>query len=290
MTLSVPQLAAVADELLPPGRPVMVHASLRSFGEPVEGGPDGVLDALLGRGRTVLVPAFTESFFLAAAPAHLRPGRNGTDYATPPDESARPPGHAFRVDCGLVDPAMGALPAAVLARGGVHRGLHPLDSFAAVGPLAAGLAAAQSPSDVYGPVRALAAAGGTVLLLGVGLSRMTALHLAEQRSGRRLFVRWARRPGGEVFRFLFRGFPPVRAVPAPLRRDADGARLAVDGLPGRPGAGGGGRRAAGRPDADALRGPLLRGLPRLHRRRPRGAGAARLTCAGCQFGVHTVTG
>ncbi|MDT0443923.1 AAC(3) family N-acetyltransferase [Streptomyces johnsoniae] len=199
MTLSVPQLAAVADELLPPGRPVMVHASLRSFGEPVEGGPDGVLDALLGRGRTVLVPAFTESFFLAAAPAHLRPGRNGTDYATPPDESARPPGHAFRVDCGLVDPAMGALPAAVLARADGHRGLHPLDSFAAVGPLAAGLAAAQSPSDVYGPVRALAAAGGTVLLLGVGLSRMTALHLAEQRSGRRLFVRWARRPGGEVF-------------------------------------------------------------------------------------------
>jgi aminoglycoside 3-N-acetyltransferase len=39
---------------------------------------------------------------------------------------------------------------------------------------------------------------GVILLIGVGLNRMTALHLAEQMSGRRLFVRWARRATGGV--------------------------------------------------------------------------------------------
>src|SRR5580704_11500 len=60
-------LAEAADELAPPDRPLMVHASLRSFAAPIAGGADTLLDVLLARGRTVMVPAFTEPQFGLAA-------------------------------------------------------------------------------------------------------------------------------------------------------------------------------------------------------------------------------
>ncbi|WP_404827797.1 AAC(3) family N-acetyltransferase [Streptomyces aureocirculatus] len=78
------------------------------------------------------------------------------------------------------------------------RGTHPLNSFAALGPLANKLISAQNPTHVYGPIRELAAHDGRILLIGVELNRMTALHLAEQQSGRHLFLRWARDSVGNV--------------------------------------------------------------------------------------------
>ena len=105
--------------------------------------------------------------------------------------------------------------------------MHPLNSFAAVGPRAAELVAAQSPTDVYGPIRELAAQNGTILLIGVRLNRMTAIHLAEQQSGRRLFLRWARDTDGQVRMVevgsCSEGFPalePTLAPYAPQRRSA----------------------------------------------------------------------
>jgi aminoglycoside 3-N-acetyltransferase len=40
----------------------------------------------------------------------------------------------------------------------------------------------------------LAEANGAVILMGVGLDKMTLLHLAEQMAGRHLFLRWANGP------------------------------------------------------------------------------------------------
>ena len=79
-------LAEAADHLAPPDRPLMLHASLRSFGAPIAGGADTLLDVLLGRGRTVMVPAFTEPHFSLAPPGTvtMRPSRNGIDYSTFP--------------------------------------------------------------------------------------------------------------------------------------------------------------------------------------------------------------
>jgi aminoglycoside 3-N-acetyltransferase len=128
--------------------------------------------------------------------AAMRPARNGVDYA---DFAGKiRDGPEYTIGCGLIDPSMGTVPATLIARPGACRGQHPLDSFAALGPQAAELVAGQSTTDVYAPLRALAERGGTVLLMGVGLNRMTALHLAEQQSGRRLFVRWTRGKQGEV--------------------------------------------------------------------------------------------
>lgn len=226
------QLARAADELVPPGCPLMLHASLRSFGTPIAGGAGVLLDVLLKRGRTVMVPAFTEPQFSLAAPAASRPARNGIDYAAVPGAEPLAQDAAYAVGCGLINPGLGVLPAALIGHPGAARGEHPLNSFAALGPLAAELTAAQSPADVYGPIRELAARAGLLLLIGVGLNRMTALHLAEQQSGRRLFMRWAKGADGRTSMVevgsCSEGFP--RLEPAPLCTQRSRGRLAVAGL------------------------------------------------------------
>lgn len=176
------------------GRPVCLHSSLRSFGH-VDGGAAAVVRSFLEEGCTLLVPTFS-SAFETAPPPHLRFERNGRDYGA--DTAPRTgSGRAFTPGAPDVDREMGAVPAAVLAWPGRVRGNHPLDSFAAVGPRAAELVAGQAPLDVYAPLKALARAGGFVLLAGVGLERMTLLHLAEKEAGRALFRRWANGPDGE---------------------------------------------------------------------------------------------
>jgi aminoglycoside N3'-acetyltransferase len=104
-----------------------------------------------------------------------------------------------------VDKDMGAIPATVLAMPERVRGDHPLDSFSAVGLLAHELADAQTPSSVFAPLEVLMAARGAVVLMGVGLDRLTLLHLAEQRAGRAPFVRWAKGADGSNMRVRLGG-------------------------------------------------------------------------------------
>jgi Aminoglycoside 3-N-acetyltransferase len=171
-----------------------------------------------------MVAAFTEPQFGLAAPAALRPARNGIDYSTLPAVPPLPEGAPYAAGCGLINPGLGVLPATLISRAGAVRGEHPLNSFAALGPLADELIAAQSPADVYGPIRELAARAGLILLIGVGLNRMTALHLAEQQSGRRLFLRWARGADGQLSMFevgsCSEGFPRLEPTLHPYARTA----------------------------------------------------------------------
>ncbi len=171
-----------------------VHSSLRSFGH-VAGGAAMVVQSFLDEGCTLLVPTFSSSFEIAPPP-HLRFARNGWRYDN--DAAARPhTDRIFTTESQELDDYMGAIPAAVVARSDRVRGLHPLDSFTAVGRRAVEIVAGQAPTDVYAPLVALAQAGGSVLLMGVGLERMTLLHLAENVAGRVLFRRWANdRDGG----------------------------------------------------------------------------------------------
>jgi aminoglycoside 3-N-acetyltransferase len=215
-------LITAVDDLNLADRPVMLHTSLRSFGTAIDGGADTLLDALFKRGCTVLVPAFTEPQFGLPAPADMRPARNGLDYAALPSGTALPEGRPYSVDCELINPHLGMLPAVLIGRASAVRGRHPLNSFAAIGPQATELIDAQSPDDVYGPIRELADRDGAILLIGVNLNRMTALHLAEQRSGRRLFRRWARDQDGEIRMVevgsCSEGFPQLEPVLGPLAR------------------------------------------------------------------------
>ena len=81
-----------------------------------------------------------------------------------------------------------------------------------------------APGDALPPIRELAARAGLILLIGVGLNRMTALHLAEQQSGRRLFLRWARGADGQPSMFevgsCSEGFPRLEPALHPHARTA----------------------------------------------------------------------
>ncbi|HUX88909.1 MAG TPA: AAC(3) family N-acetyltransferase [Chloroflexota bacterium] len=205
------------------GLPLCVHSSLRSFGW-VEGGAATVVDGLLQEGCTVLVPAFADVYRIPPPDdPHLRPARNAYDYGR-----VRAPMPGVKViyspESNEIERAeMGAIPAEVVARPGRSRGNHPLDSFAAVGPLASKLVDGQAPRDVYAPLRALAERGGWVLLMGVDLNRLTLLHLAEMRAGRALFLRWANGPDGLPMGVesggCSKGFPRLESVLAPLARE-----------------------------------------------------------------------
>ncbi|MBI3973435.1 MAG: AAC(3) family N-acetyltransferase [Chloroflexi bacterium] len=201
------------------GRPLCVHASLRSFGW-VDGGAEAVVDGLLAEGCTVMVPTFSWEAFAVDPLPPQQPPRNGADYVAVP---RRRPGTdriytPEAMDLDRTD--MGAIPAAVLARPQRVRGDHPLMSFAAVGPRAEELIAGQEPLAVFALLRALSAAGGAVVLMGVGLDRMTLLHLAEQDAGRVPFRRWANGRDGRPMMVevggCSRGFPHLEPVLAPL--------------------------------------------------------------------------
>ncbi|HEY3108147.1 MAG TPA: AAC(3) family N-acetyltransferase [Chloroflexota bacterium] len=177
------------------GQPLCVHASLRSFGW-VEGGAAAVVEALLDEGCTLIVPTFCWDAYAVDPLPHQQPARNGASYVAAP---RRRPGsdRVYTPAVQELDRAeMGAIAAAVLAMPGRARGNHPLCSFGAVGPASGALVAGQAPLRVFAPLAAVAAAGGAVVLMGVGLSKMTLLHLAEQRAGRLMFRRWANGPDG----------------------------------------------------------------------------------------------
>ncbi len=178
-----------------------IHSSMGSFGEQLERGPEDLVETLLARGCTIMVPTFS-SCFLAESGG---------------DETA-----VFHPECkDLSVEKMGILSSYILQAPGRIRGNHPLNSFAALGPHAEELVNGQTPRDVYDPFRQLCNRDGFVLLAGVSLDRATIVHYAEQLAGRRLFVRRARTAEGTIPAAVggcSRGFNQLAPVLEPLRR------------------------------------------------------------------------
>jgi aminoglycoside 3-N-acetyltransferase len=135
------------------GGVLLVHTSFRAVG-PVEGEPLGVVEALLralGPRGTLVMPTMTD-------------GESVFDPRTTPSHG------------------MGIVAELFWRQPGVIRSTHPGGSFAAHGPLAAAICAPQPLSPPHGPdspVGRIHDLGGQVLLLGVGHSENTTLHLAE---------------------------------------------------------------------------------------------------------------
>jgi|WetSurMetagenome_2_1015567.scaffolds.fasta_scaffold33800_4 aminoglycoside N3'-acetyltransferase len=174
---------------------VCLHASLKSFGR-VEGGADAIIDAFLAAGCTLIVPSFFYDSQAAPPAGRLIP-QNGMD-----PEWIAGHSHAVGYDPGanqISRAEMGAIPARLIERPGRVRGNHPCDPFAGLGPRAAQIIAEQSPLNVFGPFKKLYAGGPVDLVLaGVGLHAATAVHFAEELSGRRLFRRWGMWKDGTV--------------------------------------------------------------------------------------------
>ena len=141
---------------------VGVHSSLSSFGH-VEGGADTVIEALLEtvgeRGNVVMS---THS-------------ANLSEDKRTPEMSALGISWLFKIlpyDPDKTPVTTGIIPETFRKRKGVVRGLHPSLSIAASGPKA------QVLSEGWHRLLEL---DGYILLIGVGLDRCTAMHLAEKR-------------------------------------------------------------------------------------------------------------
>ena len=185
------------------GRPVAVHVSLRSFGWLAQG-PATIIDGLLAAGCTVLAATMAPDLFGIPAPHDDRPAQNGLDYSQQDTDRslASWPGlnHSYDPSRTEVSSWLGAFSAHVAARHDRVRCALASGEFAAVGPRAEDLIGAETDADVFGPLRALADHQGAVVLMGVGLTRMTLLHLAEVEAGRRPFIRWSRGRDGRPAR------------------------------------------------------------------------------------------
>lgn len=156
-----------------PGDLVMVHASLRAVG-PVEGGADGVLDALeavVGPEGTILMTlgARDDWGWINDRPeperAHLLRGSE-------PFDAARTP----------ADPDMGVLAEVFRRRPGTLVSDHPEGRFGASGRLAAALVNDVPWDDYYAagsPLERLVHSGGRIVRLGADLDTLTVLHYAE---------------------------------------------------------------------------------------------------------------
>lgn len=177
------------------GGVIALHSSLKSFGQ-VDGGAGTVVRAFLEASCTLVVPTFTYGAQVPPPPGWSL-AQNGEEGDSSEDAEPVTP---FDLSGPVIERSMGAIPAHILSCAGRVRGNHPLNSFAAVGPLAAEIIAAQSLLNVYGPYKQMyARQDAFVLLIGVGLTRTTPVHFAEERAGRRLFRRWAKYADGTVY-------------------------------------------------------------------------------------------
>ena len=201
------------------GRPIELHGSLRSFGG-LEHGAATIVDGVLSAGSTVLAATMAPELFGVPAPVDDRPERNGIDYATQAAHTGVGSGRVFDPSCTDVAEWLGGFSAHVAARPDRVRCEFGSGEFAAVGPLAKQLIGAETQTDVFGPLRALVEHDGAVVLMGVDLTKMTLLHLAEAEAGRRPFVRWARGCDGRVVRVrtgeCSEGFESLAAALAPV--------------------------------------------------------------------------
>lgn len=175
---------------------VIVHASLRSFGH-VEGGAAAVCRALVSTCGTVMAPAASGDLTSVPAPPGLVRPRNAYYNAASWEEFDALLARATPYSDGLpIDRELGRIPETLRRTFQHARSAHPLDSYVAVGEHARTLIAAQRLDWSLGPLEALERLGGHVLLLGVGHTVNTAIHLAEQRLGRSRFYRYAKAADG----------------------------------------------------------------------------------------------
>ncbi len=169
--------------------PVIVHSSLKSFGE-VEGGAQTVVNALLTVFQSVLVPTFTYKTMLTPL---VGPAHNAITYGSGESQNRMAEFFTPRMPA---DPLMGIIPETFRKHPRAERSIHPIQSFSGVN--AGELLKAQTMADPLGPLGALEKQGGWAVLLGVDHTVNTSIHYAEKLAGRRQFLRWALTPKGVV--------------------------------------------------------------------------------------------
>lgn len=163
---------------------IIAHAALTPL-EPVQGGAESVAGALLAAAGTVVMPAFT---YQTQVIPQSGPPDNAIVYGSGDAQNAK--AEIFRPDM-PVHPDCGSVAEALRQDNDTLRSVHPILSFVAQGPSAREALASQTRQNPLGPIAWLEARDGAVLIMGLDQRHNFSLHLAEQRAGRRGFVRWA---------------------------------------------------------------------------------------------------
>ena len=169
--------------------PVIVHSSLKSFGQ-VEGGAATVVNALAAAFNSVMVPTFTYKTMVTPL---VGPLDNAITYGALQDQNQMAEFFTLRLPA---DPLMGVIPEMFRRHPRARRSNHPIQSFAGIN--AEKFLSAQTLADQLAPLGLLEQADGWVLLLGVDHTVNTSIHYAEKLAGRRQFIRWALTPKGVV--------------------------------------------------------------------------------------------
>lgn len=173
------------DELgLTPERDVIAHVHLPTLGE-VKGGAQAVAAAILAAAGTVVMPAFTYQTQIIPQDG---PPDNAIAYGTGDEQNAK--AEFFRSDL-PVHPDCGTVAEALRRDSETLRSTHPILSFIAQGPHARQALGSQTRENPLAPIAWLEAHDGAVLMMGLDQRHNYALHLAEQRAGRKTFTRWA---------------------------------------------------------------------------------------------------
>lgn len=173
-----------------PNSPVIIHASLSSFGE-IQGGAETLLGAVTRCFHSVMVPAFTYKTMVVPLTG---PDHNGIKYGS--GESDNQLADFFIADETPADKSMGVIAEKLRTHPEAIRSTHPILSFSGIHVNNA--LQNQTLQQPLAPIQQLSEQQGWGLLLGVDQTANTTLHLAEQLSGRKQFIRWALTPEGTI--------------------------------------------------------------------------------------------
>ena len=166
-------------------KPVILHASLSSFGE-IRGGAETLLGAILAGFQSIMVPTFTYKSMIIP---ETGPENNGLEYGSGHDLNKMA---EFYTQDMPADRLMGILAEKVRLNPQAQRSTHPILSFAGIHLSEA--IDQQSLEEPLAPIQWLLDHQGYVLLMGVDQTVNTSIHLADQKAGRKSFIRWALTP------------------------------------------------------------------------------------------------
>ncbi len=165
---------------------VIVHASLSSIGH-VDGGADTIIDALMKTCRSIYMPAFSYESN-TSPPLDDRPPLNGCNYDF--YNNWNYPQIPFDPIKASINDAMGLIAKTFFEKEGVSRSSHGWNSWLGWGEESERILADHKWNRPNQPLEKLMRQDAVIILLGVGLEKCTALHLAEELAGRKPFIRW----------------------------------------------------------------------------------------------------
>jgi len=209
-----------------PQLPVIVHASLSTFGE-VQGGAETLLGALVRCYNTILLPSFTYKTMVITSDD---PEKNGVVYGSGRQSNLMA---EFFTPNMPADKLMGVVAETVRKRPNASRSKHPILSFTGIN--VESLLNKQTILNPLAPIQEIVNQQGWVLLMGVDHTVNTSLHLAERLSGRKQFVRWALTPQGIVecasFPGCSDGFNEIETYLNTITRTITAGRAVIRAIP-----------------------------------------------------------